>query len=119
MQAQTLAAGAALTGAQVQIASFGMINGPCLIRAHIPSLTALAAGEVVTLNINRTDTPAVIGAGVFTNSGAGASGGGPLIAEAYVPAGQGYPVSVSIGGSVATGNWVASATAPAVISQLP
>jgi hypothetical protein len=119
MQATTVAAGAAITGAAVSIAELGEINGPALIRCHIPSLTALAAGETVTLNIVRLDTGAVIGSGVFTNSGAGASAGGPLIAEAYVPQGAGYAVAAQIIGSVATGNWVATALAPVVMSQLP
>lgn len=119
MQATTVAAGAAITAAAVNVAELGNVNGPALVRCHIPSLTALAAAEVVTLNIVRLDTGAVIGSGVVTNSGAGASGAGPLIAEAYVPAGQGYAVAAQIIGSVATGNWVATANAPVVMEQLP
>lgn len=117
VQAQTVAAGAALTIAAASIAEFGDLQGPCLLRGTVPSLSAIAAAETVTLQWIRNDTGAVIGSSTFTNSGAGASTGGPLIAEAFVPAGAAFmAASLQILASSATGNWVASATAPVVAS---
>lgn len=84
-----------------------------------PALSALAAAEVVTASITRIDTGVVIGQSVFTNSGAGASTGGPIVVIAPIPVGMAGAISLSLFGSVATGNVLGSATAPMVLMTLP
>jgi hypothetical protein len=122
MQVQNAPAGAALAVSPgTNILGFGEVNGPAVIIAYVPNLTALAAAEVVTLQISTVGAaPVVVGAGIFTNSGAGASTGGPLIAAAPIAGGaaaSGY--SVAIFASVATGAWVSTATNPAFGIVLP
>ncbi len=119
MQATQNTSGAAITGTAVTIAELANITGPAIVRGVVGGLTALAAAESVTLTLIRTDTSAVIATSIFTNSGAGASAGGPLIVEGYVPASSAYGVALQILGSVATGAWTATATNPVTLSQLP
>ena len=92
--------------------------GACAI-GLVPSLTALAAAETVTLQIIRNDTGAVIGSSTTANSGAGASPGAPITVIAPIPAGIAGGISLQVLASAATGNAVGSATAPIVLLVLP
>lgn len=117
--AQNTTATTAITGAAVNYIEMGAGVGAGVAIGCFPSFTALAAAETVTASIIRLDTGAVLGTSVFTNSGAGASPGGPLIVIAPIPAGMAGGIALALTGSVATGNAIASATSPITLTTLP
>ncbi len=113
-------ASTAITGASVNYIEMDGGGGqPGLAIGIVPQLSALAAAETVTVTIIRLDTGAVIGTSVFTNSGAGASTGGPVVVIAPIPAGMAGGLALAVQGSVATGNVLGSATAPISLTRLP
>lgn len=95
------------------------VGGVGIAIGILPAFTALAAAETVTATIVRTDTGAIIGSSTFTNSGAGASTGGPLVVIAPLPVGLAGPIALQIIGSVATGAATGTATAPISLTRLP
>lgn len=119
MQVATNVAGQAVPAAAASLIEMGLGAGAGLAVGVIPSFTALAAAETVTATIIRLDTGAIIGSSTFTNSGAGASGGGPLVVVAPIPAGMAGGIALQIVGSVATGNVIGTATAPITLTTLP
>jgi hypothetical protein len=113
-------ASTAITGAAVNYIEMDGGGGqPGVAIGVVPAMSALAAAETVTVSIIRLDTGAVIGSSVFTNSGAGASTGGPVVVVAPIPAGMAGGIALAITGSVATGNVLGSATAPITLTRLP
>jgi hypothetical protein len=117
--AQNTTATTAITGAAVSFIEMGVGAGAGVAIGCFPSFTALAAAETVTAQIIRLDTGAVIGSSTFTNSGAGASSGGPIVVIAPIPAGMAGGIALQVLGSVATGNVIGSATAPMTLTTLP
>lgn len=108
-----------LAVAATNLAELGDVDPGGMAEGFVPSLAALAAAETVTLQIIRNDTGAVLGSAQFTNSGAGASTGGPMIVKAPIPQGFSGSISLQILASVATGNTVATANAPVTLSSQP
>lgn len=89
--------------------------------AWIPNVTGITAAAAVTTTIRRTDTPAVIGTAVVTNSGAGASAVGPIICLALVPFGipAANGIDCQMSASAGAGQPVFTTTgAPAFLAML-
>lgn len=109
----------AITAGSVAYVEAGAGVGGGVAIGCVPSLTALAAGETVTVTITRLDTGAIIGQSILTNEAAGASSAGPIVVVAPIPTGMAGALALNIQGSVATGNVVASATMPITLVTLP
>jgi hypothetical protein len=84
-----------------------------------PTITGATAAAVVTANMRRTDTPAVIGSQVATMPTGGTNPPGPFIITQVpfgIPAGNGIDVQASA--SAGAGTLTATATAPIILAAL-
>lgn len=111
----------ALTTAQVAFMG-PLLSSPdaplVLALAYIPSITTVTAASTITLNINRTDTPAVIGGSSFLAATAGTANQAPITMMAIVPFGIPAANGVSVSGAASTGSPVptGSATQPMILA---
>jgi hypothetical protein len=117
-----IAAATALTASQVAFMGpiLSVPQDPLVLCfAYIPTITTVTATSTLTFNINRTDTPAVIGGGVVL-APTGGTKAGPLTLMAVVPFGipAGSGISVSGSDSSATAIPTGSATQPMILALL-
>lgn len=121
MQLATNTAGAALTTAASTVISMGDVQaGPGAVAVGtLPYVTGVAAAAIVTAQIIRNDTGAVIGSSQAQNTGAGAGQVGPIVVVAPIPAGIGGSLSLQALVGSGTANMAGSATTPATLLALP
>lgn len=112
----TQTANVALTTAAAQLASIGGAAPGKLAIGYVPEVTAVAAGDSVTVSILQGAT--VLGTAVATNSGAGAAAVGPIVVMAPIPADSPAVITLSALTSASTGTAAASATSPIMLALL-
>jgi hypothetical protein len=117
-----IAAATALTSSQVAFMG-PLLNVPqsplVLAITQIPTITTVTAASTVTLNINRTDTPAVIGGSPIL-AATGQTALGPITLITVVPFGIPAGSGISVSGAASSGSPVptGSATQPMILAML-
>lgn len=89
-----------------------------LALAYIPTITTITATSTLTFNINRTDTPAVIGGCTMLAPTAGTANFAPVTMMAIVPFGIPAANGISVSGAATSGSPVptGSATQPMILA---